>query len=93
MAQLFNKDRTVIVRHIRNAIADGEIDAKNMCAKFAHMGKDADQTYWTEVYNLDVIISVGCRFKVYSGKVEIGKMPEKYDQVHILNSSSRRKQQ
>jgi hypothetical protein len=35
----------------------------------------------------------GCRFKVYSGKVEMGKMPEKYDQVHILNSSSRRKQQ
>ena len=51
MAQLFNKDRTVIGRHIRNAIADGEIDAKTMCAKFAHMGKDADQTYWTEVYN------------------------------------------
>ena len=40
MAQLFNKDRTVIGRHIRNAIADGEIDAKTMCAKFAHMGKD-----------------------------------------------------
>ena len=38
MAQLFNKDRTVIGRHIRNAIADGEIDAKTMCAKFAHMG-------------------------------------------------------
>jgi hypothetical protein len=30
--------------------------------------------------------SVGCRFKVYSGKVEMGKMPEKYDQAHILNS-------
>ena len=44
MAQLFNKDRTVIGRHIRNAIADGEIDAKTMCAKFAHMGKDADHT-------------------------------------------------
>ena len=38
MAQLFNKDRTVIGRHSRNAIADGEIDAKTMCAKFAHMG-------------------------------------------------------
>ena len=61
MAQLFDKDRTVIGRHIRNAIADGEIDAENMCAKFAHMGKDADQTYWTEAYNLDVIISVGYR--------------------------------
>ena len=61
MAQLFDKDRTVIGRHIRNAIADGEIDAETMCAKFAHVGKDADQTYWTEVYNLDVIISVGYR--------------------------------
>ena len=61
MAQLFNKDRTVIGRHIRNAIADGEIDSETMCAKFAHMGKDADQTYWTEAYNLDVIISVGYR--------------------------------
>ena len=29
------------------------------CAKFAHMGIDADQTYITELYNLDVIISVG----------------------------------
>ena len=61
MAQLFDKDRTVIGRHIRNAIAEGEIDAGTMCAKFAHMGKDADQTYWTEAYNLDVIISVGYR--------------------------------
>lgn len=61
MAELFDKDRTVIGRHIRNAITDGEIDRQTMCAKFAHVGKDADQTYWTEAYNLDVIISVGYR--------------------------------
>ena len=67
MAQLFGKDRTVIGRHIRNAIADGEIDAETMCAKFAHVGKDADQTYWTEVYNLDVVISVGYRVKSQRG--------------------------
>ena len=67
MAQLFNKDRTVIGRHIRNAIADGEIDSETMCAKFAHVGKDADQTYWTEVYNLEVIISVGYRVKSQRG--------------------------
>ena len=67
MAQLFGKDRTVIGRHIRNAIADGEIDAETMCAKIAHMGKDADQTYWTEAYNLDVIISVGYRVKSQRG--------------------------
>ena len=67
MAELFEKDRTVIGRHIRNAITDGEIDRQTMCAKFAHMGKDADQTYWTEVYNLDVIISVGYRVKSQRG--------------------------
>ena len=67
MAQLFGKDRTVIGRHIRNAISDGEIDASTMCAKFAHMGKDADQTYWVEAYNLDVIISVGYRVKSQRG--------------------------
>ena len=33
----------------------------------------------------NVCNSVGCSFKVYLGKVEIVKMPEKYDQVHILN--------
>ncbi|MBR3222252.1 MAG: virulence protein RhuM/Fic/DOC family protein [Kiritimatiellae bacterium] len=67
MAQLFGKDRTVIGRHIRNAVSDGEIDATTMCAKFAHVGKDADQTYWTEAYNLDVIISVGYRVKSQRG--------------------------
>lgn len=32
------KDRTVIGRHIRNAIQEGEIDPKVVCAKFARMG-------------------------------------------------------
>ena len=31
------KDRTVIGRHIRNAIKEGEIDSKTICAKFAHI--------------------------------------------------------
>ena len=67
MADLFGKDRTVIGRHIRNAIAEGEIDAKTMCAKFAHMGRDADQVYKVDVYNLDVVISVGYRVKSQRG--------------------------
>ena len=54
-------------------------------------GLGATTTAWDALTN--VCNSVGCRFKVYPGKVEIGKMTEKYDQVHILNSSSRRKQQ
>lgn len=61
MAELFGKDRTVIGRHIQNAIKDGEVDANIMCAKFAHMGKDGDQVYNVDVYDLDVVISVGYR--------------------------------
>jgi len=66
MAQLFGKDRTVIGRHIHNAINEGEIDAETMCAKFAHMGKDGDQTYHTDIYSLDVVISVG--YRVHSSR-------------------------
>ena len=36
MAELFGKDRTVIGRHIRNAIKEGEIAPEVACAKFAH---------------------------------------------------------
>ena len=67
MAQLFCKDRTVIGRHIRNAISEGEIDPVIMCAKHAHMGKEGDQTYNVDIYNLDVIISVGYRVKSQRG--------------------------
>ena len=67
MADMFGKDRTVIGRHIRNAIYEGEIDAKTMCAKFAHMGRDADQVYKVDVYSLDVVISVGYRVKSQRG--------------------------
>jgi hypothetical protein len=38
-----------------------------MCAKYAHMGKDADQVYQVDIYNLDVIISVGYRVKSQRG--------------------------
>ena len=37
MAELFGKDRTVIGKHIKNAIEEGEIDPKVVCANFAHI--------------------------------------------------------
>ncbi len=72
MAQLFQKDRTVIGRHIRNAIQEGEIDPKVVCAKFAHTtphGAIKEKTQVSELvlYNLDVIISVGYRVKSKQG--------------------------
>lgn len=66
MAELFGKDRTVIGKHIKNAIEEGEIDPKVVCANFAHItrhGAMADRVQQHEIvcYNLDVIISVGYR--------------------------------
>ena len=67
MAELFNKDRTVIGRHIRNIYKEEELDQNITCAKFAHMGAEGDQTYQYTAYNLDVIISVGYRVKSKAG--------------------------
>jgi hypothetical protein len=66
MADLFQKDRTVIGRHIKNIYKEGELSKDITCANFAHMGVDADQTYNTILYNLDVIISVGLRYNLFS---------------------------
>ena len=67
MAELCQKDRTVIGRHISNIYKEHELERETTCANFAHMGKDADQTYQTVLYNLDVIISVGYRVKSQRG--------------------------
>ncbi|WP_342382251.1 RhuM family protein [Bacteroides ovatus] len=67
MADLFQKDRTVIGRHINNVYREGELERDITCAKFAHVGSDNDQQYETAVYNLDVIISVGYRVKSQCG--------------------------
>ena len=36
MAELFQKDRTVITRHINNVFKEGELEKEVVCAKFAH---------------------------------------------------------
>lgn len=72
LATLFQKDRTVISKHIRNIFKEGELEEKVVCAKFAHTtqhgavkGKTQEAT--SNYYNLDVIISVGYRVKSKQG--------------------------
>lgn len=72
MAELFQKDRTVIGRHINNIFKEGELEETLVCAKFAHTkdyGRREGFTQRTEttLYNLDVIISVGYRVKSQRG--------------------------
>lgn len=62
IACLFNRDRTVISRHIKNLFSDGELIEKQVCAKNARTGPDG-KNYIVEYYNLDVIIAVGYRVK------------------------------
>ena len=64
---MFGRDRTVITKHINNCYKEGELDKNITCAKFAHVGQDGDQVYETQMYNLDVIISVGYRVKSVNG--------------------------
>ncbi|MEY4910808.1 MAG: hypothetical protein RL761_471, partial [Pseudomonadota bacterium] len=63
---LFERERSVITKHIRNALAEGELVRDSVCANFAHTAADG-KTYRVEHYNLDVIISVGYRVKSQRG--------------------------
>lgn len=57
MATLFEKDQSVIARHIKNALEEGEISSSNMQILHITFSKYKPTT----IYNLDVIISVGYR--------------------------------
>jgi death-on-curing family protein len=60
ISELFNIERSVITKHIRNIIKDGELKKNSVCAIFAHTAEDG-KVYQVEYYNLDMIISVGYR--------------------------------
>jgi prophage maintenance system killer protein len=66
MAELFGRDRTVIVRHIRNVYATGELQRETSCAKNAQVAADG-KVRQMDFYNLDMIISVGYRVNSLRG--------------------------
>lgn len=67
MAELFERDQSVIARHIRNIYDKKELAKEGTYAKFAYMGHDGLQRYEVTHYNLDVIISVSYRVKSQRG--------------------------
>ena len=60
IAQLFNRDKSGISRHIKNIFNSGELDRNSVVAKIATTASD-DKTYQVEYFNLDMIISIGYR--------------------------------
>jgi prophage maintenance system killer protein/anti-anti-sigma regulatory factor len=60
IAEMFQTERSVITKHIKNTIKEGELIENSVCAKFAHTAGDG-KTYEVQFYNLDMILSVGYR--------------------------------
>lgn len=60
MSRLFERERSVITKHLRNVFRDGELNEEAVCANFAHTAGDG-KTYQTRFFNLDAILSVGYR--------------------------------
>lgn len=66
MAELFQRDKSVISRHLRNIFDEGELLREAVVANFATTASDR-KTYQVEYYNLDAIISVGYRVNSIRG--------------------------
>ena len=69
MARLFERDKSVISRHIKNALSE-ELGYSTV-AKFATVQKEGNRTVTRDIeyYNLDMIISVGYRVKSQNGVI------------------------
>lgn len=69
ISELFDRDRTSIVRHIRNIYKTYELDEKATCAKITQVQQEGEREVkrLIKIYNLDLIISVGYRVNSKQG--------------------------
>jgi hypothetical protein len=69
MAELFQRDKSVIAKHIKNTFEEAELDENRTVAKFATVQNEGTREVSREIehFNLDVIISVGYRVKSKRG--------------------------
>lgn len=69
MTRLFDRERSVIAKHIKNVFKEKELEPHSTCAKFAQVQKEGDReiTRNIDFYNLDMVISIGYRVKSLQG--------------------------
>ena len=72
MAELFQRNKSTISRHIKNVFEEGELSREVVVAKFATTTRHGamegkEQTHIVDYYNLDMIISIGYRVKSHRG--------------------------
>lgn len=66
IADLFNRDKSRVSRHLKNIFETGELDVNSVVAENATTAADG-KTYKVKYYNLDAIISVGYRINSVEG--------------------------
>lgn len=73
MAELFQRNKSTISRHIKNVLEDGELAEEATVANFATVQNEGTRTVERTItfYNLDMIISVGYRVHSYRGKISL----------------------
>jgi hypothetical protein len=96
MEDLFDTDRTSLVKHIQNILESGELEESATCAKFAQVRKEGKRDVRREIqyYNLDIIISVGYRvnskrgtqFRIWATRI----LKEHLVQGYTINEKSLR---
>ena len=69
MADLYQRDKSTISRHIKNVFEEGELSKDSTVAKFATVQNEGSRSIVRNVdyYNLDIIISVGYRVHSLQG--------------------------
>ena len=69
LCELFQRDKSVISRHIKNIYTEGELEENSTVAFFATVQNEGGRSIERKIayYNLDVIISVGYRVKSLRG--------------------------
>jgi len=60
IAELFDVDRSVVTKHLKNIFSENELQEDSVCANFAHTAEDGKE-YQTKFYSLEAIIAVGYR--------------------------------
>ena len=86
IAGIFNVERSVVTKHIKNIFKNRELNEKSVCAKFAHTAADG-KIYEVQFYNLDVVLSVGYRANSKRA-IEFRKWATEILRKHITKGTS-----
>lgn len=82
LSQLFERDKTVIAKHLKKIFSDKELDPISVAAKFAVTASDG-KIYQVDHFNLDAIISIGYRVNSKRG-IQFRQWANKVLKNHLL---------